>query len=81
MKLYGFPPTRALPVVWTLQELGIEYEYVTVGPNEQHRPEFLALNPAAKLPVLVQELVAESEPGGSARIDSRAFACERVLRP
>ena len=51
MKLYGFPPTRSIRVLWTLREL----EFVNVDPTkgEHRRPEFLAVNPAGKLPVLV----------------------------
>jgi glutathione S-transferase len=55
MKLYGFPPTRSIRALWTLRELGVEFELVNVnlGAGEHRRPEFLALNPAGKLPVLV----------------------------
>ena len=55
MKLYGTPPTRALRVLWLLNELDIECEIVTVdmGAAEHLGPAFLALNPAGKLPVLV----------------------------
>ncbi|MBI3524806.1 MAG: glutathione S-transferase family protein [Betaproteobacteria bacterium] len=57
MKLYGFAPTRALRVQWTLQELDLDFEYVQVDPTkgEHRRPEFLALNPAGKIPVLVDD--------------------------
>lgn len=55
MKLYGFPPTRSLRVLWVLRELGVEFEFVTVDPTqgELQSPEFLAVNPAGKLPALV----------------------------
>ena len=55
MKLYGFPPTRSIRVLWTLRELGVDFEFVNVNltAGENRRPEFLALNPAGKLPVLV----------------------------
>jgi glutathione S-transferase len=55
MKLYEFGPTRSLRVRWTLQELGVEFESVPIDlrVGEHRRPEFLALNPAGKLPVLV----------------------------
>jgi glutathione S-transferase len=55
MKLYGFPPSRSIRVLWTLRELEVEFEFVNVDPTkgELRRPEFLALNPAGKLPVLV----------------------------
>jgi glutathione S-transferase len=55
MKLYGFPPTRSIRALWTLHELEVEFEFVQVNliAGENRRPEFLALNPAGKLPVLV----------------------------
>jgi GST-like protein len=60
LKLYGHvkrlsPNTLKLRVA--LAEAGAEYEYhpVDLGKREQHRPEFLALNPHAKIPVLVED--------------------------
>jgi glutathione S-transferase len=55
MKLYGFGPARSLRALWGLKELGLEFEFIPVNlqAGEQRRPEFLALNPAGKLPVLV----------------------------
>jgi len=55
MKLYGFAPTRSIRVLWTLQELGVEFEFVNVNlmTGENRLPEFLAVNPAGKLPALV----------------------------
>src|SRR5690606_21356404 len=55
LKLYGSPPTRALRVIWLLNELGLEYERCPVDfmRGEARQAAFLALNPAAKVPVLV----------------------------
>lgn len=55
MQLYGAPPTRALRVIWLLNELGLDYELhrVNLAHGEHHKDNFLALNPAAKVPVLV----------------------------
>ncbi|NZA27154.1 glutathione S-transferase family protein [Luteimonas sp. SJ-92] len=55
MKLYGFGPTRSLRAMWALRELGIDFEFVSVDllAGEAETPEFLRLNPAGKLPVLV----------------------------
>src|SRR5262249_4865728 len=55
MKLYEFAPTRSIRARWTLQELGVPFEAITVNlmAGEHRRPEFLAINPAGKLPVLV----------------------------
>jgi glutathione S-transferase len=55
MKLYEFPPTRSIRARWTLQELGVEFEAIEVNlrAGENGQAEFRALNPAGKLPVLV----------------------------
>jgi glutathione S-transferase len=55
MKLYGFPGTRAQRALWGLHEVDADYEYVSVNllEGEHKRPEFLRLNPAGKVPVLV----------------------------
>jgi glutathione S-transferase len=55
MRLYEFAPTRSIRARWTLQELGVDFEAETVNlmKGEHRRPEFLAINPAGKLPVLV----------------------------
>jgi glutathione S-transferase len=63
MRLYEFPPTRSIRVRWTLQELGIPFESVPVNliAGDHRKPEFLALNPAAKIPVLVDGDVVLTE--------------------
>ncbi|MBM0103799.1 glutathione S-transferase family protein [Steroidobacter sp. S1-65] len=55
MKLYEFAPTRSIRVRWALQELGVEFESISVNvaAGETHRPEYLAINPAGKIPTLV----------------------------
>jgi glutathione S-transferase len=55
MKLYEFAPTRSIRVRWTLQELGVDFEAITLNlaAGEHRRPEFLKINPAGKVPVLI----------------------------
>ena len=55
MKLYGTPPTRALRVLWLLNELDVDCEVITVdmGVGEHQSDAFRKLNPAGKLPALV----------------------------
>ncbi len=55
LKLYGTPPTRALRAIWLLNELNLEYETIPVDilGGEHQRPAFLEINPAGKVPVLV----------------------------
>ncbi len=63
MKLYEFAPTRSIRVRWTLQELGVPFETVTVnlGAGEHRSEEFLKINPAGKLPALVDGDVVLTE--------------------
>jgi glutathione S-transferase len=55
MKLYGFGPTRSLRALWGLKELDADFEFVPVNlrAGEHRQPDFLRLNPAGKVPVLV----------------------------
>jgi glutathione S-transferase len=60
LKLYEFPPTRSIRVRWTLQEMQLDFDSILVNlpAREHHASEFLKINPAGKVPVLVDgELV------------------------
>ena len=63
MKLYEFGPTRSIRVRWTLQEMGVPFEAITVNmfANENRSPEFLKINPSGKLPALVDGDVVLTE--------------------
>jgi glutathione S-transferase len=55
MTLYEFPPTRSIRARWMLQELGEEFEAVAVNlvAGDHRSPQFLKINPAGRVPVLV----------------------------
>ncbi|MGU7783554.1 glutathione S-transferase family protein [Burkholderia sp. PU8-34] len=55
MKLYGFAGTRTQRALWGLKELDADFEFIPVNllEGEHKRPEFLRINPAGKVPVLV----------------------------
>jgi glutathione S-transferase len=57
MKLYEFAPTRSIRARWALQELDIPFESVELRLPEGagQTPEYLALNPAGKVPTLVDD--------------------------
>src|SRR5260370_1174831 len=60
MKLYGSTKLRSfktLKLRAALAEIGVPYQYVPIdlGKGEGRRPEFLAVNPHGKIPVLVDE--------------------------
>ena len=64
MKLYGYKNGRTLRALWALEEAQVEYEYVSVDlfKGEARTDAFLKLNPAGKVPVLVdgEQTIPES---------------------
>jgi glutathione S-transferase len=55
LKLLEFAISRSIRVRWTLQELGVAFEAVTIDlfAGEHRRREFLKISPAGRLPVLI----------------------------
>ena len=54
LKIYHVPGTRSIRVIWLCEELGTKYEIVRVDFSPEYRasPEWRALNPVGKVPVL-----------------------------
>lgn len=55
MKLYGFPPspnTRKVQAVAAHIGILLEFEFVDITKGKSHTPEFLAMNPNGRTPVL-----------------------------
>lgn len=61
--LYHHPYSRAGTTVWMLEEVGVPYElrWVDILAGAQKQPDFLALNPMGKLPVITDGPVTVSE--------------------
>lgn len=57
MKLYYNPRSRAAIAKWMLDECDADYEIIDIDfeKSEHKTPEFLAINPAGKLPALVDD--------------------------
>ena len=55
MKLYGTPPTRLLRALWLVNELQVDCERIPVDMSrgEHLSPAMRALNPAGKVPFLI----------------------------
>src|SRR5215472_5067764 len=55
LKIYGVARTRAFRALWIAEELGLSYEHVPIeiGEAGARKPEFLALNPNGRLPLIV----------------------------
>lgn len=67
LRFYFHPSPNPLKVALFLEEAGLPYELVPVDTfkGEQHSPAFLAVNPNAKVPAIVD--------GGTAVFDSNAI--------
>jgi glutathione S-transferase len=54
LKIYGKQRSRAARCLWVLEEMGLPYTQVPVDTQsgETRTPEFLAINPAGKVPVI-----------------------------
>ena len=54
LRIYGAAGSRALRVLWMAGELGIAYEHKDWRPRspETRTPEFFALNPNGRVPVI-----------------------------
>ena len=65
MKLYEFPPTRSIRARWALQELGVDFEAETVNlvQGDHQKPAYKRVNPAGKLPALVDGATTLTESG------------------
>ena len=55
LKIYGIARTRAFRALWMAEELGLDYEHfpIEIGDAGARAPEFLAINPNGRLPVIV----------------------------
>jgi glutathione S-transferase len=55
LRIYGIARTRAFRALWMAKEAGIDYEHlpVEIGDAGARTPEFLAINPNGRLPVIV----------------------------
>lgn len=56
IKLYGVPRSRSLRVSWTLEELGLDWQYhfIDFAKGDSRSDAFLAVNPCGKVPALVE---------------------------
>ena len=63
--LYYWPTPNGWKITILLEELGLEYKVIPVDilKGEQYAPEFVALNPNSKIPVLVDSDVTLFESG------------------
>src|SRR6202161_2700768 len=57
LRIYGIARTRAFRALWVAKELGLDFEHlpIEIGDDGAKSPEFLAINPNGRLPVIVDD--------------------------
>jgi glutathione S-transferase len=55
LELYGNPRSRAMRCLWMLEEIGVPYRLIekSTSADDLQIPEYLRLNPNARIPTLV----------------------------
>jgi glutathione S-transferase len=62
MTVYSAPNTRAIRVIWVLEEIGATAEIKSMPyPPRQHAPDYFAVNPTGMVPLLIDGEVRLSE--------------------
>ncbi|NRB39465.1 MAG: glutathione S-transferase family protein [Pseudomonadales bacterium] len=63
--VYGYPKTRATRITWLLEELQQDYQFkrVNFAKGENRSAEFLAINPAGKVPAMQDDNLLMTESG------------------
>lgn len=65
MKLYHCPDARSLRVLWTLEEMGLEYELVNMAfPPRANYPGYLDINPMGTVPTFIDGDLTMTESSG-----------------
>jgi glutathione S-transferase len=60
--VYSAPNTRAIRVIWVLEEIGAKAEIKSMPyPPRQHAPDYFAVNPTGMVPLLIDGEVRLSE--------------------
>ena len=60
--VYSAPNTRAIRVIWVLEEIGATAEIKSMPyPPRQHAPDYFAVNPTGMVPLLIDGEVRLSE--------------------
>lgn len=80
---YYAPMTSPMIIHWALEELGVPYEKVTIDleAGEQNKPDFLQVNPNAKVPVLVHDGVSIVESAAILIHLGETFGVDKGLFP
>ncbi len=78
--LYGIEWSRANYVLFTLIEIGLDFQHVKINPFEEEKnaPEYLKLNPLAQVPTLVDGDLVLTEAMAINFYLSRKYGAEKL---
>jgi glutathione S-transferase len=81
MKLYGSKNSRSLRCAWALEEAGATYDYqrIWLMKGEGHSPAFKAINPAGKIPVLIDGDITLTESAAIVMYVAEKFPDARLM--
>ena len=81
IRLHHSPGTRSVRSLWLLEELGVDHELIVVPFDRTLRsPEYLALNPAGRVPALEIDGRALFETGAIAEVLCERFSPDGLGR-
>lgn len=83
MILYHSPKTRAFPVLWALEELGLPYQLksIDLSRGEQKTEEYRRINPMMKVPALADGDTFVTEAGAILLYLAEGAASQALLPP
>lgn len=81
--LYYAPMSSSTRVQWALEELGVPYDKVKINlaEGEQKKPEYVAINPNAKVPAMVVDGTVVFESLACLLVLADRFGAEKGLFP
>lgn len=80
LQIYHAPMTRSLRVIWLCEELGLPYKIIPVDFSPEYRatPEWRALNPTGKVPVMIDNGITMFESGAMVQHILNCYADGRL---
>ncbi|MBS1304216.1 glutathione S-transferase family protein [Loktanella sp. SALINAS62] len=82
IRLHHSPGTRSVRSLWLLEELGVPYDLVSYALDKSLRaPDYLALNPAGRVPALEIDGFALFESGAITELLCERFSPDVLGRP
>lgn len=79
--VYTFPNTRGVRITWLLEEMAQDYQLslVDFSKGENRSPDYLAVNPAGKVPAIVDGDLLMTESGAIVSYLADKYSCGQLI--